>query len=183
MANGKRVAAVIAGAAGGSLLTAFLIKAEEARAAPAPEGIDPQVWDMLLTNIEAVTLQTANIEALIVTLGGVPATLVAADDPFENATRFVTGQVICTALNQGFQLPSFPIPKNKQLIVKAMPGNVGWIFVGSTQADSQNITISFMLVPNEGIGLFVKNSEVVWVMAPAPPIGALNDGVAFMVEQ
>jgi len=175
---GKEAAAALAGAAGGSILT-LLATAQKARAAPIPEGVDPAVWDMMISQIEALAQLTASVETLVQTLGGTTV----GPDPFANTPRFVTGQVICTALNTGFQLPPFPIPKNKQLVVKALPGNVGWIIVGATQADSQNLTVAYPLVPNEGIGLFIENSKQIWVMAPAPPIGALNDGVAFIVEQ
>ena len=174
----REAAAAVVGAAGGAALTYALTRNREARAA-VPEGVDPELWNMLLNLIEAVSLQTASIDNLVQTLGGAP---VAGEDPFENAPRFVSGQVICTIINQAFQLPSFPIPKNKQLVVKALPGNVGWVVVGATQSDSQNIFVAYPLVPNEGIGLFVKNSSAVWVMAPLPPMGALNDGVAFLVE-
>ena len=176
-----RTGALLAGAAGGSLLTYFLTRGEEASAAPA--GVDQQLWDMLLAMLEAQDAQIASINNLIVTLGGTPAGAgIPYEDPFENTDRFVTGHVVCTVLNQGFQLPSFPIPKNKQLVVKADPGNVGWIYLGLTQGNSQNLTIAYVLIPNEGVGLFIKNSDRVWVMAPAPPIGALNDQVVFIVE-
>ena len=177
MSERGRTGALLAGAAGGSLLTYFLTKGAEARAAPA--GVDQELWDMLLAMLEAQDAQIASINNLIQVLGGVPEGL---EDPFENTDRFVTGHVVCTVLNQGFQLPSFPIPKNKQLVVKAMPGNVGWIYVGITQGSSQNPAIAYVLVPNEGVGLFINNSDRVWVTAPAPPVGALNDEVVFIVE-
>jgi len=176
----SKTSALLAGAAGGSLLTYFLTRGEEVRAAPA--GVDQQLWDMLLAMLEAQDAQIASINNLIQVLGGIPAGETPYGDPFENTDRFVTGHVVCTALNTGFQLPSFPVPKNKQLVVKADPGNVGWIYLGLTQGNSQNLTIAYVLIPNEGVGLFIKNSDRVWVMAPAPPIGALNDEVVFIVE-
>lgn len=182
MAERDRRAALLTGAVGGSLLTYFLTKSAEARA--APEGVDQKLWDMLLALLEAMDAQVASINNLIQVLGGTPAVPGEVyEDPFENAERFITGQVICTVINQGFQLPSFPIPKNKQLVVKALPGNIGWIYLSVTRAQSQSLTVAYMLVPNEGVGLFIKNSDEVWVCAPPAPIGALNDGVAFIVEQ
>ncbi len=175
----SKTGALLAGAAGGSLLTYFLTRGEEARAAPA--GVDQQLWDMLLAMLEAQDAQVASINNLIQVLGGTPAGA-ELSDPFENTDKFVPGHVVCTVLNQGFQLPSNPIPKNKQLVVKADPGNIGWIYLGLTQGMSQNMTIAYPLIPNEGIGLFIKNSDQVWVMAPAPPVGALNDEVVFIVE-
>jgi len=181
MSERGRTGALLAGVAGGSLLTYFLTRGEEARA--APPGVDQELWDMLLAMLEAQDALVASINNLIVTLGGTPAVPGEVyEDPFENTDRFVTGHVVCTVLNQGFQLPSFPIPKNKQLVVKADPGNVGWIYLGMTQGSSQNMTVAYVLIPNEGVGLFINNSDRVWVMAPAPPVGFLGDQVVFIVE-
>lgn len=174
MPEKSKATAALAGAAGGSLLTYFLTKAREARAAP-PEGVDPEMWNMLLALLEGLSAQTQKIDELIITLGGAPA---VGEDPFVNKRTFTVGQVICTVANQGFQLPSIPIPKNKQLVIKALPGNAQWIYVASVQSDSQNVNISYPLLPQEGIGLFVENARVVWVMATA-----LNDGIAYIIEQ
>lgn len=175
MAGRDKASAAIAGAAGGSLITYFLTKAREARAAP-PEGVDPEMWNMLLALLEGLSAQTQKMDELIITLGGAPA--VPGADPFANKRTFTVGQVICTVANQGFPLPAIPIPKNKQLVIKALPGNAQWIYVASVQSDSQNVNISYPLLPQEGIGLFIENASVVWVMATA-----LNDGIAYIIEQ
>ena len=166
--------AALVGVAAGSLATLLLTRAQEARAAGPPSGIDPAVWEMTVATMETAAVQAAQIDQLtislnnlVVAMGGAPA--VEAGGPFENTDRFVTGHVVCTALNTGFQLPAFPIPKNKQLVVKADPGNVGWIYLGLTQGNSQNLTIAYVLIPNEAVGLFINNSDRVWVTAPAPP--------------
>lgn len=174
MAEKDRAVAAVAGAAGGSLLTYFLTRSKEARAA-APEGVDQEVWDMLLALVEAIAAQTDSIDALVSTLGGVPA---AVEDPFENTPKFITGQLICPIAFRGYPLPPFPIPKNKQLVVKALPLNTGYIYVAYTRADSQNMLVAWPLDANEGVGLFVKNASAVWVMADT-----INEGVAFTVEQ
>jgi len=166
--------------AGAGVLGTLLLRAREARAT-APEDTQ-QLWDMIIALMESEAELTASINNLVVTMGGTPTP--ATVDPFENTEKFVTGQVICTVINQGFQLPSIPIPKNKQLVVKALPVNVGtFVLVGVTQGDSQNLNIAYPLVPNEAIGLLIENADKVWVSTPALPLGALNDGIAFIVEQ
>jgi len=183
----SKTGAAIAGAVGGSLVTLLLTRAQEVRAAGPPSGIDPAIWEMSVATMETAAVQAEQINQLTVTLnnlvvamGGVPAE--GVEDPFKNTNRFVMGHVVCTALNTGFRLPSFPVPKNKQLVVKADPGNVGWIYLGLTRGTSQNMTIAYPLIPNEAVGLFINNSDQVWVTAPAPPVGALNDQVVFIVE-
>jgi len=181
-----RAGAVAAGAAGGSLITYLLTKATEARAAAPPEGMDQQTWDLMVSMLEGMAAQQAQVDQIVnavnnltVTMGGTPS----GEDPFASMPSFTQGQVICTTIARAFQLPAIPIPKNKQLVVKGLPGNVGWVFVASRSADSQNANVAFPLLPNEGIGLVIENAREVWVTAPLPPIGALNDGIAYLVEQ
>ncbi len=178
--------AALVGAAAGSLVTLLLTRAQEARAAGPPSGVDPAVWEMTVSTMETAAVQaeqmsqlTISLHNLVVAMGG---SLEGVDDPFENTDRFVTGHVVCNQLNFPFQLPSFPIPKNKQLVVKAAPGNVGWIYLAFRAVDSRNAAIAYILVPNEAIGLSINNSDQVWVTAPAAPVGFLNDEVIFIVE-
>lgn len=180
MAEKDRASAAVGGAAVGSLLTYFLTKTAKAEA--APPGVDPQVWEMMLAVIAGIEFQserlddlTTAINNLVSTLGGVP---VDREDPFENTVKFVTGHVICTVVGTAFQLPPIPVPKNKQVVVKALPGNITWMWVGASRGESQDINIAYPLVPNEGIGYLVENTDRIWVMA-----ATLNDGVAFTVEQ
>ncbi len=181
--------ALATGAAIGVVAT-LLAKVQTARAAP-PEGVDPAVWEMMLNVVEAMAAQqqqieqlTQSINQLVIALGG---SLSLGEDPFANmplsgdgsrGLGFTTGQLVCAVINQGFRLPQIPIPKNKQFIVKAHPNNVGWIYLAVMQAQSRNINISYMLLPNEGVGLFIRNADQCWVMAPT-----LNDAVVFIVEQ
>jgi len=175
-------AAALGGVAAGSLIALALGSAQRARAAPAPEGIDPSVWEMLVSLLEANAVQaqqveqlTTNITNLTVTLGGGP---IIGEDPFENKDKFTTGQVITTVAGRGFQLPPIPVPKFKQVAVKALPGNVGWMFVGVSASQAQNASVAWPLVPNEGVRIFVNNMERIWVVSQI-----VNDGVAFIVEQ
>lgn len=177
---------VVIGAAAGSLATLLLSKAAEARAAGPPSGIDPAVWEMTVATMETAAVQAEQMSELTVTLNNLVVAMGGAtegvEDPFKNTDRFVTGHVVCDTLGQAFQLPSNPIPKNKQLVVKAHPGNVGWIFLALKAVDSRNASIAYILIPNEGVGLFLTNTNEVWVTAPPAPIGFLNDEVIFIVE-
>jgi len=163
MADKKEAAALVAGAAGGSVLTYLATRKAQA----APPGVDPEFWAMLQALIDS-------INQLVAALGGAPV----GEDPFASAPSFTTGHVVCSTVLQGFQLPSIVIPKNKQLVVKAHPGNVTWIYVARIQADSQNIGVAYILVPNEGLGLSVQNANAVWVMATT-----INDTAIYTVEQ
>ncbi len=183
----SRTGAAVAGAIGGSLVTLLLTRAQEARAAGPPLGVDPAVWEMTVSIMETTAVQAGQIDqltdslnSLVTAMGGSPS--IVGEDPFENTDKFVTGHVVCDQLNFPFQLPNNPIPKNKQLAVKAAPGNVGWIYLAFRAVDSRNASVAYILVPNEGIGLSINNSDQVWVTAPAAPVGFLNDQVIFIVE-
>ena len=181
MAEHSRTTALIAGAVGGSLVTLLLTRVAEARAAGPPPGVDPETWEMYLTIIETTAVQAEQVQELVITLNNLTVALGAPtelEDPFANMPKFIVGHVICPVANRGYRLPSMPIPKNKQLVVKALPGNITWLWVASTQADSTNMNVAYPLVPSEAVGLFVKNAQSVWVMATT-----INDGATFIVEQ
>ena len=174
------------GAGLGSLATLLLAKATEARAAGPPAGVDPATWEMVVATMETTAVQATQIDQLTISLNNLVVAMGGSsegvEDPFKNTKKFVTGHVVCDVLNEGFQLPSNPIPKNKQLVVKAAPGNIGWIFLAVTSGDSRNAAIAYILIPNEGVGLYIENSDQVWVTAPLAPVGFLNDEVIFIVE-
>ena len=100
------------------------------------------------------------------------------EDAFANYPKFATGQVICPVAGVAVQLPSYDIPKNKQLVIKALPGNAGWVFIGVRASDAQNPIVAYPMVAQEAIGLAVTNSDVVYVSAQN-----INEGIAFIVEQ
>lgn len=181
MTERHRAVDVVAGAAGGSLITYLLTSVEKVKAAEAPPGVDQETWEMFTTLMESTVIQAQQLQELVVVLNNLTVALggaVPGVDPFENTEKIFTGHVICNVANQAFQLPPIVIPKNKQIVVKAMPGNITWIWVGVSRSEAQDLNIAYPLVPNEGIGYFVKNADQIWVMT-----ATVNDGVAFTVEQ
>ncbi len=185
-------AAIATGAALGAIST-LLANVQKARASAPPAGVDPAVWEMMLNSVEATAVQQGQVEQLTQainqltsTMGGTPS-VGESEDPFANmplsetgteGKGFTTGQVVCDVINQGFQLPKTPIPKNKQLVIKGHPGNVGWVYLAVQRAQSQLQAVAYILLPNEGVGLFIRNADQVWVSAQT-----LNDGIVFIVEQ
>jgi len=164
------------GAAGGALVATLFSNINKARAAPAPTGIDPQVWDMMLAQQEQLAQLIGALTNLTVQLGGTAS--YDSIDAFANYDNFTTGQVICPVLGRAVQLPSIPIPKNKQLVVKALPGNAGWVFVGVRAAEAQNQLVAYPMLAQEAVGLAINNASSVWVTSQN-----INEGIAFIVEQ
>lgn len=180
MAEKDRAVAAVAGVGAGSLITYFLTRAKEVRAAPPP-GMDEATWEAILALIDGIALQSHKLNELIASIDNLVAIMggpVVGEDPFASMPKFIVGHVVCPVVNTAYELPPIPIPKNKQLVVKALPGNITWLWVGPTPTDSTNMNVAYPLVPGEAVGLFVKNAESVWVMA-----NTINDGATFIVEQ
>ena len=179
---------LVAGAAGGALLAYLLTSARQAKASPPPAGIDQKTWDLWIALLEVTANQSRSIDELVANISDLTTTVnnltsrlggqTTGPDPFASARTFTTGQVICLVALTAYQLPPIPVPQNKQVIVKGLPSNGGWVWVAATQGNAQNLNVSYPLIPNEGIGLFVKNTDTIWVMAQT----AL-DGAVFAVEQ
>lgn len=93
-------------------------------------------------------------------------------------STFVTGNVICPVANRAYQLPSFDIPWNMELVVKALFTNVGTIYIASRAADAASIPAAYPLIANEAIGYRIRTSSIVWVMATTA-----GEGVSYTVEQ
>lgn len=188
--DGNTAVAGIAGIAGGAAITMAIMNAKKAKAA-APED-QQDVYDMYISLLESMNQLSASVQMLAsqigVDTGAAPAPggsgggTAKIEDAFKNYPRFATGQVLCPAINTGYQLPGFPIPRNKQLVVKALPTNAGTIYIAYSQGQSQNFNVAYPMVANEGVGLFLENSNQLWVAIPPAPLGALNDGIAFIVE-
>lgn len=169
MTSGRNAA--LAGVGVGAIGTWLLTN----RAKAAPAGVDPELWEAFQTLIGAIALQTQEISALIALLSSGDG---AFDPAFANLDKFTTGQVLCPIIGSAVALPSIIIPRGKQLVLKALPNNADWIYVGQIAVDSQNLVIAWILVPNEGFGLYIKNASHVYVTAQA-----VNDGINYAVEQ
>jgi len=162
---------LVLGAAGGALAAALL---RDIRAKAAPTGVDSEVWELFLAQQAQLGQLIDTLNNLTIQLGGSSA----GDDAFANYDNFATGQVICPVLGRAEQLPAIPIPKNKQLIVKALPGNAGWVFVGIRAVEAQNQLVAYPMLPQEAIGLAINDASKVWVTSQN-----INEGIAFVVEQ
>ncbi|MFY9259577.1 MAG: hypothetical protein WAO71_03610 [Gallionella sp.] len=180
MGDNKTAQAVLAGAAGigiGSLLNSRRAKASESSGSPMVVEGETVNLNPLISAINDLII-TLRSEARVPVSSSTGSTVIQSEDSFRNYDGFTTGQLVCTMAGRGFKLPPIPIPKNKQLVIKGLPGNAGWVYIGVQQAQAQSTTVSYPLLANEGIGLSITNAKLVWVSAQI-----VNDGVAFIVEQ
>jgi len=174
MSNGKGLA-LATGAGLGSLITYLLTHPSEAKAAPAPKGVDPATWEALTTIIQAIQEQNIRLETAlsqVVTLMG------GEGHALKNPASFASGSVICAIAGQGYQLPPKLIPWDKAFVVKALSTNAGIIYVANNQVDAAIVTASYPMLPNEAVGLTIEKSDEIWVGAQLA-----GEGVSFIVEQ
>jgi hypothetical protein len=77
-------------------------------------------------------------------------------------TDAITSLRVAVAVT-GTQLPFIAIPSGMSLVIKAWTLNPGWIQVGATQAECQNVNQSFPLLPNEVVTYQIENAEKIYI--------------------
>lgn len=167
--------ALISGAGLGSLITYLITHPHEAQAAPAPEGVDPETWNAIITIIQSIQEQNERLESALSQVVGLMG---AGGVQLDNPATFGTGNVVCGAAGQSYQIPKKLVPYDKELVVKAWPTNTGNIYIANNEVDAVIVTAAYPLLPNEAVGLKVHWSDVVWLSAQVA-----GEGASFIVEQ
>jgi len=78
----------------------------------------------------------------------------------------------------GQQLPNINIPNGFSLVIRATQGNVGSIYVGTTQANTQAAATRATLLAGDSLALYITNANLVFI---ASSTGA--EDVDLVVEQ
>ena len=94
-----------------------------------------------------------------------------------NRSDFNTGQTLVLVPGTAVQLPNIAIPDGFTLVIKALPGNAGRIYLGHDAATAQVPANAYSLGPNEHAELNLTNANLVWLDA-----AVANDGVEILVE-
>jgi hypothetical protein len=87
-------------------------------------------------------------------------------------TCYTTGALVAK------QLPRYTVPDNVELVIKALPTNLGYIFVSNSQSNAQESNQSYWLIANEGIGYKVDYADSIWIASTVA-----TEGVVCTVEQ
>lgn len=75
------------------------------------------------------------------------------------------------------QLPNLPVPGGFSLVVRALPGNTGDIYLGRTKALAEDADERITFSRGNGLTLQIHNAYRVWVDA-----ALAGEGVDFWVE-
>jgi hypothetical protein len=164
MAENRKAGAALGISITGAIAAALAyINSRKASAAPGGEVILPEEFMQLIIAIAASTDNVdSNINQIIQALNtlainvqGWPA----------NADSLAALRV--DILMTGTQLPFIPIPGGMSLVIKAWALNAGWLQVGASRAECQNVNQSFPLLPSEIVAYQIQNADQIWIAANA----------------
>jgi hypothetical protein len=177
----KRVAGKTAAAAGaGALIAAaatLLIARKAKGGSPAEEtALDEAAMNLLLAMAQSAESIDADIESLLSTVNRLAGQLGVG--PLENAPEIASWTTYVAAVGTAVQLPDRRVPYDLQLVIKALPTNLGLIYVGNSRADATNVNSSYWLLANEGVGYKILNAKQLWINA-----SRAGEGVVCTVEQ
>lgn len=94
-----------------------------------------------------------------------------------NLNDFNTGQTLVPIPGTAVQLPNTLIPDGVSLVIKALPGNAGRVYIGHTAVDAQTPALAYSLGPNEHVELSITNANLVYLDA-----AIANEGVEIVME-
>lgn len=97
--------------------------------------------------------------------------------PGANSTTFATGQTPVPTPGTAENLAPQAIADGDAVVITALPGNSGTVWIGNSQANAHDHTVAYPLIPGTFLRLFITNTNLVWVDADNA-----GEGVAWAVE-
>ena len=179
MADSNKVGIALAGACIAGLAALLLSRGASAAepGAPAPEGMDEETWRLVQAIGEGIVEESQKLDAMVNAINNLTISM-GGQVSVANSRTTTQGQVTCPVIGRGVQLPSRVIPWNRQVVIKALPTNVGVISVSETQQSVGSAWSRWPLIANEGIGYFIAKLDAIWISATVA-----GEGIAFTVEQ
>ncbi len=111
----------------------------------------------------------------------VVAVVLILTNPFSATAGYpyvLTGQKVVTTPGVPVQFSSLVIPKDREIIVKAMATNTDVVAIGYSAATAVSTgTDSFHLYPGESIGLNISNANLLWLDA-----AVAGGGIEYITE-
>ena len=74
-------------------------------------------------------------------------------------------------------LPDQPIPDGFAIVLQALPGNNGIVYIGNSKANAEDHTVAFELGEGIFLRLYITNANLVWVDA-----ATMGEGISWAVE-
>jgi len=95
----------------------------------------------------------------------------------QNANDWYHDRVIVAEPTNPVQIKPLFIPPGYELVIRALPDNTGYIFIGRTKELVLNDTRRIALTKNTGTELKINNANLVWVDAEVA-----GEGIDYWVE-
>lgn len=95
----------------------------------------------------------------------------------QNADAWECGRVLIVETDKPVQLPPVLIPNGMKVVVSALPTNVSAVYASYSKKTCSDISRRRNMSKEGGIGLRVKNANMVWITGDAA------DGVGWVCEK
>lgn len=80
-----------------------------------------------------------------------------------NTENIEIARIDIGAVNTAYRLPDIDVPDGFTLIIKAWPTNGGIVYVAKSDPDARNINQVFPLLPNDVVGVNIKNAKSLYI--------------------
>jgi hypothetical protein len=123
--------------------------------------------DVPFSEISIVTSVATKIYIIISNAkGGVPTMdRIIQKGVDENLTSWDHNQMTVTAAGTAKQLPAMEIPNGIYLTIRALIGNVGNIYLGSSKANAEDANKRLTLQPSESSSFKMDDTDLAWIDA------------------
>lgn len=151
-------AKLAAGMSTAAAIAAVIAMLRSGKAEAAPGEIPEELWNLIIAIAASADAIDKDLDEVIEALSK------GAGQGWPPNTNAITAiRVPLGAANVGVQMPFMLVPDGMTLFIKAWALNPGWLQVGGSRAESQNINSSFPLLPSETVWYHVQNADSVWV--------------------
>lgn len=184
MSDNRNTGVAILGVGGLIAAAAAIINARKADAAPSiPNGnggeiiLDQAASDLLLAIAQSDSNIDANTKTLIELVRQLSASQ-GVDVGMKNPSHIMVVRLSVNATNAAYSMPDRPIPYKKNVVIKALPTNLGVIYVANSAVDATNINSAYPLIANEAVEYEIDNLQRLHYSG-----SIVGDGLVATVEQ
>ena len=137
-------------------------------------SLDEAAINLLIAIAQGIENLNQSFQNLI---PGEPGQMVIQGWP-PNTDNVEIARIGIAALNTAYQLPDIIVPDGFTLLVKAWFTNAGIIYVARSDPDARNINQVWPLIPNDFVGVNIKNANRLFLSGTA-----VGDFATLLVEQ
>lgn len=175
----NRNALAIAAAGGLGALIASLLNRRPAAGAQTVE-IPQEILTALAVLVENSNLTAQQLNDILAALGAVPGGIpgVPGSSVLQNPNEIFVFTVFPPVAVVPVQFPELLVAYDKDLVIRALPGNANNVYIGNSAGEAANPNSSWLLQANDIVGWKIHNTKQLWVSAVV-----VGDGVMVTAER